>query len=196
MAVVHPGAAGEIDQYIAGLEPFARAICKKLRQIILKAHPDIQEDWKWGPHYSCLGMVCGFGGFARHVKFTFFNGSAMKDPLQLFNHCVDNEFSRSIKFTDVSEINEKALNAYIQESVAINKKGFKREIKNKNVEVPEDLHNALKKNKSALTFFDQLSYGYKKDYVQWVTTAKRNETRTDRIAKLVKRCSEKKRMND
>jgi uncharacterized protein YdeI (YjbR/CyaY-like superfamily) len=196
MAVIHPKAAEEIIHYIAGLEPFAQAICKKLRQIILKADSDIQEDWKWGPHYSCQGMVCGFGGFARHVKFTFFNGSAMKDPLHLFNHCVDNEFSRSIKFTQLSEINEKALTGYIQESVAINKKGFKREIKNKNVEVPEDLLNALNKNKSALAFFDQLSYGYKKDYVQWVTSAKRGETRTDRIAKLVKRCSEKKKMND
>ncbi len=196
MAVIHPKAAEEINQYIASLEPFAQSICKKLRQIILKADPEIQEDWKWGPHYSCNGMVCGYGGFARHVKFTFFNGSAMKDPLQLFNHCVDNKFSRSIKFTEVSEIKEKALTAYIQESVAINKKGFKREIKNKNVEVPEDLLNAIKKNKSAFTFFDQLTYGYKKDYVQWVTSAKRSETRTDRIAKLVKRCSEKKRMND
>ena len=196
MAVVHPRAAEEIDQYIAGLSPFAKSICKKLRKIILKADPDLQEDWKWGPHYSCNGMVCGYGGFSQHVKFTFFNGSAMKDPLKLFNHCVDNEFSRSIKYTDVSEINEPTLTSYIRESVAINKKGFRREIKNKNVEVPEDLLTALKKNKSAFTFFDQLSYGYKKDYVQWVTSAKRTETRTDRIEKLVKRCSEKKKMND
>jgi hypothetical protein len=196
MPVVHPKAADEISQYISSLSSFAKPICKKLRQIILKAERDIQEDWKWGPHYSCEGMVCGYGGFTHHVKFTFFNGSAMKDPLKLFNHCVDNEFSRSIKYTDVSEINEKALTAYIQESVALNKKGFKREIKNKNIEIPDDLIAALSKNKPALTFFDQLSYGYKKDYVQWVTTAKRSETRTDRIAKLVKRCSEKKKMND
>lgn len=196
MPVIHPKAAEEINQYISGLPPFSKAICKKLRQIILNADPDIQEDWKWGPHYSCQGMVCGYGAFTHHVKFTFFNGAAMKDALKLFNHCVDNEFSRSIKYTNVSEINEKVITAYIQQSVSINKEGFKREIKNKTVEVPDDLQAALRKNKTALTFFDQLSYGYKKDYVQWVTSAKRTETRTDRIAKLVIRCSEKKKMND
>ncbi len=196
MPVIHPKASEEINQYISGLPAFSKSICKKLRQIIMKAHPEIREDWKWGPHYSCEGMVCGYGAFTNHVKFTFFNGAAMKDGHQLFNHCVDNEFSRSVKYTDVSQIDEKIITAYIQESIGINKKGFKREIKNKNVEVPDDLKDALKKNKTALAFFDQLSYGYKKDYVQWVTSAKRPQTRTDRIAKVVERCSEKKRMND
>ena|SRR5688500_3782273 len=166
MPVIHPKAAEEIDRYIEELPDFSKAICKKLRQIILKADPEIREDWKWGPHYSCQGMVCGYGAFTHHVKFTFFNGAAMKDPSNLFNHCVDNEFSRSVRYTDASEINEKTVTDYIRESVAINKQGFKREIKNKNVAVPDDLKAALNKNKTASTFFDQLSYGYKKDYVQ------------------------------
>ena len=105
---VHPNAKQEIDAYIEEMQPFAKAICKKLRSIILKADPSIQEDWKWGPHYSSNGMVCGYGGFQKHVKLTFFNGAGMKDPKKLFNHCVDNEFSRSIKYTDIKEIDEAA----------------------------------------------------------------------------------------
>lgn len=193
---VHPTAKQEIDAYIEEMQPFAKAICKKLRSIILKADPSIREDWKWGPHYSSNGMVCGYGGFQKHVKLTFFNGAGMKDPKKLFNHCVDNEFSRSIKYTDIKEIDEKTLTDYIKESVAVNAKGFKRETKNKTVEVPEDLQQALDKNKTALAFFNDLSYVYKKDFVEWVTTAKREETRKDRIGKVVAMCKEKRRMND
>ena len=193
---IHPNAKEEISAYIDGMPPFAKAICKKLRSIILNADPSLTEDWKWGPHYSSNGMVCGFSAFQKHAKLTFFNGAAMKDSKRIFNHCVDNEFSRSIKFTDISEIDEKTLTAYVKESVAVNQKGFKREIKNKNVEVPDDLQQALDKSKTAAAYFKNLSYGYKKDYVEYVTSAKREETRKDRIAKVVAMSKEKKTLND
>ena len=122
-AKAHPNAKQEITAYIESLPPFGQAICKKLRSVILKADASLTEDWKWGPHYSSNGMVCGFSAFQKHAKLTFFNGAAMKDPKGLFNHCVDNEFSRSIKYSDVKEIDEKTLADYVRESVAVNQKG-------------------------------------------------------------------------
>lgn len=141
-------------------------------------------------------MVCGYGAFKEHVKLTFFNGNAMKDPKGLFNHCVDNEFSRSIKYTDVVEINEAGITALVKESVSVNKKGYKREVKDKTVEVPDDLHKALSKNKPAQEFFDSLTYGYRKEYVEYVTEAKREETRQQRIVKVVSLCADGKTLND
>jgi uncharacterized protein YdeI (YjbR/CyaY-like superfamily) len=196
MSIPHPNATREVVDYIDGMPEFSKAICKKLRSIILKTDKNIVEDWKWGPNYSYNGMLCGYGAFKHHVKFTFFNGSGMKDSRNLFNHCVDNEFSRSIKFTDVKQIDEKAIAEYVKDSVATNKKGFKRIIKDKSVAVPEYLHDALSKNKQALKFFEELTYGYKKELVQWVTTAKREETRLDRIEKAVQMCREGRKMND
>lgn len=181
----HQEAIKKITEYIKSLPPFSEAICGKLRSIILKAVPEIIEDWKWGPNYNYHGMVCGYGAFKHHVKFTFFNGSAMQDAKALFNHCVDNEFSPSIKYTDVNEIDEKTLISYIKESAALNINGFKRAIKDKTVEVPADLLIVLKKDKQANKFFNELSYGYKKEFVEWIITAKREETRLDRIQKTV-----------
>jgi hypothetical protein len=196
MSKVHPNATQEVLKYIEEMPDFSKAICKKLRSIILKADKDLVEDWKWGPNYSLNGMVCGYGAFKEHVKFTFFNGAGMKNAEKVFNHCVDNEFSRSIKYTDIIVIDEKAVLALVKDSIAVNKKGFKREVKDKAVEVPADLQKALAKNKAALQFFEALTYGYKKDYVEWVTTAKREETRLDRIGKVVAQCAEGRRMND
>lgn len=108
---------------------------------------------------------------------------------------MDNEFSRSIKYVNVSEIDTGKLTEYIQQSVAINRNGFKRQIKDKKIIVPEDLSAALDQNEMARSFFDSLNYGFKKDFVELVTTAKRAETRQQRIAKIVARCAGKRRLN-
>ena len=64
------------------------------------------------------------------------------------------------------------------------------------IEVPEDLLKALSKNKAAEKFFTNLGYGYKKDYVEMVTSAKRADTRTSRIAKIVLMCADEMKPND
>ena len=120
----------------------------------------------------------------------------MKDPKGLFNHCVDNEFSRSIKYTDENEIDQKTIIAYVKESIAVNKKGFKREVQNKTVLVPEELMQGLAKNKKAKQFFESLSYGYKKEFIELVTTAKQEKTKQERIAKVINYCAEGKKLND
>jgi hypothetical protein len=53
------------------------------------------------------------------------------------------------------------------------------------VEVPEDLATALQGDAKARAFFEGLSYTNQNSYVQWVTSAKKPETRADRVAKSV-----------
>lgn len=196
MATLKNTAADKVTNYIESLPEWSKQLCKKLRKIILAADASLQEEWKWGPHYASKGMVCGYGAFQKHVKLTFFNGCALQDKAGLFNHCVYNEFSRSIKYTHEDEINEGQLTNYIKESVAVNNNGFKREVKNKTVQVPEELRAALQKNKKAWAFFETLSYGYKKEFAEYITTAKQEQTRKTRIDKVVLYCSEGKKLND
>jgi hypothetical protein len=195
MPTASKSATNKVLAYIDSLPEWSAAICAKLRQIILEADVSIVEEWKWGPNYGSNGMVCGFGAFQKHVKFTFLNGSAMKDAKGLFNHCVENEFNRSIKFTQVNEIDADILTAYIKESIVINQKGFKRVVKDRTVEVPTVLLQALSAHPKAAAFFDGLTYGYKKDFAEHVTTAKQEKTRLQRIAKIVSLCAEEKTLN-
>jgi len=53
------------------------------------------------------------------------------------------------------------------------------------VEVPSDFAEALKSFPEARAFFDKLSYTHQKEYVRWITEAKRAETRERRINKGV-----------
>jgi ABC-type lipoprotein release transport system permease subunit len=55
------------------------------------------------------------------------------------------------------------------------------------VEPPVDLEMALAKNKVALEYFTKLANSYKKRYVEWITSARKEETRAERIVKAVEK---------
>jgi len=51
----------------------------------------------------------------------------------------------------------------------------------KTIRLPEDLEAVLKKNKKAADFFNTLSFTNRKEYVEWIVTAKQDATRKNRI---------------
>ena len=61
------------------------------------------------------------------------------------------------------------------------------------IEVPKDLMKELKKNNEAKAFFDKLSYTHQREYVNWITEAKKGETRQRRILKTVEMLKKGKR---
>jgi hypothetical protein len=52
------------------------------------------------------------------------------------------------------------------------------------VEVPPEFQKLLKKEK-LLPVFEKLSYSHKREYCRWITEAKREETRANRLVKAV-----------
>jgi putative transposon-encoded protein len=59
--------------------------------------------------------------------------------------------------------------------------------KTKTVKLPDDFAAALKKNKKQEIFFNTLSFTNKKEYIEWIVTAKREETRNERVKASVER---------
>ena len=59
--------------------------------------------------------------------------------------------------------------------------------KTKTVKLPDDFASALKKNKKQETFFNALSFTNKKEYIEWIVTAKREETRSERLKASLER---------
>jgi len=53
------------------------------------------------------------------------------------------------------------------------------------VSIPQDLINELDKNPEARTVFEKLSYTHKKEYVEWIISARKQETRNSRIIKCI-----------
>jgi hypothetical protein len=61
----------------------------------------------------------------------------------------------------------------------------------KKVKLPDDLAAALKKNKKEAAFFDTLSFTNKKEFIEWIVTAKREETRQERLKGTMERLEKK-----
>ena len=61
------------------------------------------------------------------------------------------------------------------------------------VEIPADLLEALQAAPQAQAFFDRLSYSHQKEYVRWITEAKRPNTRLERIRRTVEGLTQGKR---
>ena len=59
--------------------------------------------------------------------------------------------------------------------------------KTKTVKLPADFATALKKNKRQEAFFNTLSFTNKKEYIEWIVTAKRKETRNERVKGSIER---------
>ena len=58
------------------------------------------------------------------------------------------------------------------------------------ITIPEDLQYALEKNKKAKVNFNKFSLSSKKQYLWWLKSAKRSETREKRIREIVRRAAE------
>lgn len=57
----------------------------------------------------------------------------------------------------------------------------------KTVKLPSDLESLLKKNKKQATHFASLSFTNKKEYIEWIVTAKRDETRKERLEATIEK---------
>ncbi|RMB64184.1 hypothetical protein EAX61_00315 [Dokdonia sinensis] len=56
--------------------------------------------------------------------------------------------------------------------------------------MPEDLKSAFAKNKTALKNYNAFAPSYRKNYLSWLHSAKRQETRNKRIAEILRLCEE------
>jgi hypothetical protein len=59
------------------------------------------------------------------------------------------------------------------------------------VEIPEDFKKLLDENEQASGFFNTLSYTNKKEYAEWIISAKRAETREKRVKDAITMLSDK-----
>ena len=55
------------------------------------------------------------------------------------------------------------------------------------VEVPESLQQAFEKNPDAQAFYETLSYTNQKEYARWITSAKREATRENRLEQTIEK---------
>ncbi len=61
---------------------------------------------------------------------------------------------------------------------------------NKTMSLPEDLEKAFKKHKKESDIFYQLSFSNRKEYVEWIVNARKEETRKQRVEATIERLAQ------
>jgi len=190
-----------IDAYIAKSAAFAQPILGHLREVVHAACPDVEETLKWSmPSFLYAGgILCGMAAFKQHATFGFWKGRLIVPGDGASNESAMGQFGRITKLSDLPS--KKVLAGYITQAMKLNEEGVKDPARAKPDKpkpappAPTDLAAALKKNRAAKTTWDAFSPSCKREYVDWITEAKREETRQRRVAQAVEWMGEGKQRN-
>lgn len=182
-----------VDAYLEQARPFARPILQHLRKVVHAGCPGVEETMKWSaPHFTYQGMLCGMQAFKEHCAFGFWKGSLIKG-LGARGEDAMGQFGRITSLEDLPA--QKTLIGLVKQAAALNEQGVKVERtpqRKKGLETPADLVSALKKNKKALAAFEAFSPSHRREYVEWIGEAKRDDTRQRRLATAIEWLSEGK----
>jgi uncharacterized protein YdeI (YjbR/CyaY-like superfamily) len=186
-----------VDAYIAKSAEFARPILTRLRGLMHKACPQIEETMKWSvPHFEYKGVVANMAAFKQHASFGFWKQKLMEDPAGLFP-APDDSSMGGRKFRSNAELpSDTVLIRYIKAAVALNEQGVKvarfPRKKKPPAKPPAELVAALRKNAKARVTFENFSPSQQREYVEWLTEAKQEATRQRRLAQAVEWMAEGK----
>ena len=180
-----------IDEKIAKAAPFARPILEHLRALVHQAVPEAGEAIKWGmPHFTYNGKnIAAMASFKAHCAFSIHGESHEGEGMGTFG-----------KITSLADLPEDAeLAARLEAAKGRIDRGEKeawRQAPPKpkpTIAVPQDFGAALAANPEAAQFFDGLAPSHRYEYLEWITEAKRDETRAKRIGQALEWLAEGKR---
>jgi uncharacterized protein YdeI (YjbR/CyaY-like superfamily) len=193
-----PARDPRIDTYIAKSADFAKPILKHLRNVMHRACPQVEETLKWSmPAFMYHGMLCGMAAFKQHCTFGFWKHELVVGKEQAADEQAMGQFGRITRLADLPST--KMLTDYIKKAMQLNEDGVKAPRatpKRKPApRVPDDLAAALKKNRKAAATFAAFSPSNQREYIEWISEAKREETRVKRLATTIQWLAEGKIRN-
>lgn len=186
-----------VDAYIENkAADFAKPILTFVRAVMHEACPDGEETMKWSaPSFVYKGKIlAGFASFKAHAAFGFWSGDQVlqtgAEPTAM------GQFGRLTSLDDLPD--RETLIALTHKAMKLIDEGVKP-VRNKTVKapftVPQDLQAAIDGTPAAKATWEGFPPSCKREYVEWVTEAKREETRTKRLNQTIDMLSEGKRRN-
>ena len=185
------------DTYIESKAAFAKPILTYVRETVHAACPDCEEAMKWSsPAFMYKGKIlASMAAFKAHAAFGFWQGGQVTDA-------GDKQMSAMGQFgrlTSIDDLPPRAeLEALVRKAMALIDEGVKpvrAKHQKEPFTVPQDLRAALDANPAANATFEGFPPSAQRDYVEWVSEAKRDDTRTKRLAQTIEWLAEGKRRN-
>ena len=179
-----------IDAYILKAQPFARPVLKRIRKMVHNNCPEVEETIKWGfPHFMYDGSIlCSMAAFNQHCALTFWKADkipSLKKVILKNGNSAMGQFGKIASLNDLP--GEEEFARIVEQAMRLQTTNSIKETKKKAIDVvvPDYFMDRLRKNKLALKTFESFPNSHKKEYVEWVTEAKREETRNRRMEQAI-----------
>lgn len=177
-----------VDAYIERAAGFAQPILSHVRELVHAACPSVSETIKWGfPHFEHQGVLCSMASFKAHCAFGFWHAEMRALAENKSGEAAMGQFGRITALSDLPK--DAALKVLIHKAVALNESGIgpARVVKPKAapLRVPDDFAAALKRDRTAAANFAAMSPSHRREYIEWLVDAKREETRSKRLATAI-----------
>jgi uncharacterized protein YdeI (YjbR/CyaY-like superfamily) len=173
-----------VDVYIGNAAEFARPILSFLRETVHATCPDVEETIKWGmPFFMYRGLLCNMAAFKQHATFGFWKGELVVPDADV--EAAMGHYGRITHCRDLPP--KKTIVAHIRRAMRLNTDSIEQpkapRAPARAAAMPDDLAAALALNKhrKAKTTFDAFSPSHRREYIEWITEAKRAETRQRRL---------------
>jgi len=120
-----------VDAYIDRLPAWQQEICRRVRDLVHAAHPDVEETIKRSvqPYFVLDGNICALLAAKDHVNVFLYDGAIVPDPEGIITSGHDNQTARTVAFRNGEDINERALLAMFKQIITNNRAGGWRKIK-------------------------------------------------------------------
>src|SRR5690606_17206790 len=131
--------------------------------------------------------VIGWAGFKDFFSLWFYNGVFLEDKEGVLVNASEGKTKalRQWRFTDVNQMDEKKILAYIEESIQTVKDGKEIEPQKTANPTPDGLLKlALDTDKPFRQAFDVLTPGRQREYIGYIAEAKQEKTKKTRLAKI------------
>ena len=197
----------KVDAYIGKVRPFAEPIMWHLRELIHKGCPGVAETIKWSrPFFEYKGAIlCNISAFNEHCSFGFW-GEEIGAVLREAKVVQEGGMGSLGRITTLKDLpSDKQMLGFLRQAKGfIDSGNYTSPIAARNkvvkapkapAETPDDFLAALKKNKTAAKNFADFSPSCKREYTDWITEAKRAETREKRITTAIEWIVEGKQRN-
>ena len=178
-----------VDAYIAKSAEFGRPILRHLRKLVHESCPAAQETIKWSmPFFMHHGILCHMAAFKAHCSFGF-RHHVMEKIVGEHDRKMEEGMGSFGRITSLADLpDDRTLRRYIAQAAKLMESGEPARSPPKPkaaLPVPAVLAAALKKNKSAAAAFDKFSPSHRREYIEWIVEAKRDETRQKRLATTI-----------
>jgi hypothetical protein len=120
-----------VDAYIEALPEWQQEICRRIRDLVHAADPEVTETIKRTrqPYFVLDGNICAFLAAKDHVNVFLYDGAIVPDPERIITAGHENETARTVAFRKGDPINENALLTMFKQIVANNRAGGWRKLK-------------------------------------------------------------------